>query len=65
VPPRVLAGLELGGVPVATALGLVTGLPVAFVLTVAKPYGTQRLVEGAEADGRWVLVVEDVVASGG
>jgi orotate phosphoribosyltransferase len=62
---EVLAGLELGGVPVATALGLATGLPVAFVRKVAKPYGTQRLVEGADVEGRRVLVVEDVVTSGG
>ena len=34
---EVLAGLELGGVPVATALSLVTGLPVAFVRKAAKP----------------------------
>ncbi|OLT09795.1 orotate phosphoribosyltransferase [Pseudonocardia sp. CNS-139] len=62
---EVLAGLELGGVPIATALGLVTGLPVAFVRKAAKPYGTQRLAEGAEIDGRQVLVVEDVVTTGG
>jgi orotate phosphoribosyltransferase len=61
----VLAGLELGGVPIATALSLETGLPVAFVRKEAKPYGTCRLAEGAEVEGRRVLVVEDVVTSGG
>jgi orotate phosphoribosyltransferase len=67
VPPdtEVLAGLELGGVPIATALGLMTTLPVAFVRKTAKPYGTQRLAEGADIAGRRVLVVEDVVTSGG
>ncbi len=62
---EVLAGLELGGVPVATALSLTTGLPVAFVRKEAKKYGTARLAEGAEVAGRRVLVVEDVVTSGG
>ena len=62
---EVLAGLELGGVPVATALSLETGLPVAFVRKVAKTYGTARLAEGPELAGRRVLVVEDVVTSGG
>ena len=62
---EVLAGLELGGVPIATALGLVTGLPVAFVRKAAKTYGTCRLAEGAAVEGRRVLVVEDVVTSGG
>src|SRR5687767_6910299 len=40
---EVLAGLELGGVPVATALSLATGLPVAFVRKEAKKYGTAKL----------------------
>lgn len=67
VPPgtEVLAGLELGGVPIATALSRETGLPTAFVRKKAKEYGTMRLAEGAEVEGRTVLVVEDVVTSGG
>jgi orotate phosphoribosyltransferase len=66
-PPRtaVLAGLELGGVPVATALSLATGLPTAFVRKKAKSYGTARLAEGADIEGRRVLVVEDVITTGG
>lgn len=65
VGTEVLAGLELGGIPVVTALGRHTGLPCAFVRKQAKPYGTCRLAEGAEVAGRRVLVVEDVVTSGG
>ncbi|MEV4628531.1 phosphoribosyltransferase family protein [Micromonospora sp. NPDC049523] len=67
VPPdtEVLAGLELGGIPVVTALGRHTGLPCAFVRKVAKSYGTARLAEGADVGGARVLVVEDVVTSGG
>ncbi|MGC4938075.1 orotate phosphoribosyltransferase [Kribbella sp. DT2] len=62
---EVLAGLEMGGIPVVTALGRHTGLPCAFVRKEAKQYGTCRLAEGAEIEGRRVLVVEDVVTSGG
>lgn len=62
---QVLAGLEMGGIPVVTALGRHTGLPCAFVRKQAKPYGTCRLAEGAEVAGRKVLVIEDVVTSGG
>ncbi len=62
---EVLAGLELGGVPVATALSLRTGLPLAFVRKKAKTYGTCRIAEGVDVDGRRVTVVEDVVTSGG
>jgi orotate phosphoribosyltransferase len=62
---EVLAGLEMGGIAVVTALGRHTGLPCAFVRKEAKRYGTARLAEGAEIAGRRVLVVEDVVTSGG
>ena len=67
VPPgtEVLAGLEMGGIAVVTALGRHARLPCAFVRKQAKAYGTARLCEGAEVAGRRVLVVEDVVTSGG
>jgi orotate phosphoribosyltransferase len=60
-----LAGLELGGVPLAVALSQVSGLPAFFVRKEAKTYGTCQLAEGGELDGRRLLVVEDVVTSGG
>lgn len=62
---EVLAGLEMGGIPLVTMVSHYTGIPAAFVRKQAKPYGTCRLAEGAEVDGRQVLVVEDVVTSGG
>jgi len=62
---EVLAGLEMGGIAVVTALGRYSDLPCAFVRKAAKPYGTGRLAEGADIAGRDVLVVEDVVTSGG
>ena len=62
---EVLAGLELGGIAVVVALGRHTGLPCAFVRKAAKSYGTTRLAEGADVAGRRVVVVEDVVTSGG
>jgi orotate phosphoribosyltransferase len=60
-----LAGLELGGVPLATMLSQVTGLPTLFVRKEAKTYGTCRLAEGALTEGLRLTVVEDVVTSGG
>ncbi len=61
----VLAGLELGGVPLAVVLSSRLGIPTAFVRKTAKQYGTCRLAEGAEVGGRRVVVIEDVVTSGG
>ena len=62
---EVLAGLEMGGIPVVTALARVTGLPACFVRKEAKKYGTAKFAEGADVDGKRVLIVEDVITSGG
>jgi orotate phosphoribosyltransferase len=62
---ELLGGLELGGIPLATLLGQVTGLPVLFVRKEAKAYGTRKLVEGANCAGRNVTLVEDVISTGG
>src|SRR5437763_7604214 len=60
-----LAGLELGGIPIATMLSQVTGLPCRFVRKKAKEYGTEKLAEGGTIGGQKLCVVEDVVTSGG
>ncbi|CAI7975639.1 MULTISPECIES: orotate phosphoribosyltransferase [Parafrankia] len=67
LPPNtdLLAGLELGGVPLATLLSARTGLPARFVRKKAKEYGTRRIAEGGEVEGRRIVLVEDVVTSGG
>ena len=62
---EVLAGLEMGGIPVVTALARVTSLPTCFVRKEAKKYGTAKFAEGADVDGKRVLIVEDVITSGG
>ena len=62
---EVLAGLELGGVPIATALSLKTGLPVTFVRKKAKDYGTCQFAEGLEVKNRKVCIIEDVITTGG
>ena len=61
----VLAGLEMGGIPVATLLSQVTGLPALFVRKQAKAYGTCKLAEGQDVAGKRLVIVEDVVTSGG
>lgn len=62
---ELLGGLELGGIPIVTMLSGLTGIPAVFVRKKAKEYGTRRLAEGAEVDGRQVTLVEDVVTTGG
>jgi len=60
-----LAGLEMGGIPIATMLSQILGLTSLFIRKEAKEYGTCRFAEGGEVKGRRLLIVEDVVTSGG
>lgn len=62
---EILAGLEMGGIPIATALSLETGIPVAFIRKEAKDYGTCQFAEGLDLKGKNVCVIEDVVTTGG
>lgn len=62
---ELLGGLELGGVPIATAVSGLTGLPALFVRKQAKEYGTCKLAEGPDVAGRRVTLVEDVITTGG
>ena len=62
---EIIAGLELGGVPLVTAISLETGLPAAFVRKEAKTYGTCRAIEGQDVDGKKVTFIEDVITTGG
>ena len=65
VEVEVLAGLELGGVPIATAISLEIGMPAVFVRKEAKTYGTCLAVEGGDVSGKRVMLVEDVITTGG
>jgi orotate phosphoribosyltransferase len=67
VPPDtdILGGRELGGVPLATILSHLTGIPALFVRKEAKTYETMRLAEGGDLAGRQVLLIEDVITTGG
>ena len=60
-----LIGLEMGGIPLATALSLRSGLKLGFCRKKAKEYGTRLQVEGGVESGEKVTVVEDVITSGG
>lgn len=60
-----LAGPALGGVPLATAVALETGIPFVIVRSEAKVHGTARTIEGKLESGERVVMLEDVVTTGG
>ena len=63
--PDRLAGPELGAVPLAAAASLACGIPFLIVRKAAKDYATGGLLEGVSEPGERVLVIEDVVTTGG
>jgi len=61
----VLAGMELGAVPLIVALSLETNIPYVIVRKEKKEHGTGKQIEGGDVKGKKVLIVEDVTTSGG
>lgn len=64
-PCDVLAGMEMGGIPLVAVMSQLTGLPAVFVRKEAKQYGTRKVAEGQSVDGARVVGVEDVVTTAG
>lgn len=62
---EMLAGLEMGGIPIATAISLDCGLPVSFIRKNAKNYGTCKVNEGPSMERKNIVIIEDVITSGG
>jgi orotate phosphoribosyltransferase len=67
-----VAGVELGGCPLASAVSLVSfvkdrPLPALYVRKEVKDHGSKRLVEGDKAlrPGLPVVILEDVITTGG
>lgn len=59
-----VAGVAVGGVPLAVATGLAAGKEYAIVRQVARDHGKSGVIIG-DVKGRKVLLVEDVTTSGG
>jgi orotate phosphoribosyltransferase len=64
--PDLVAGTELGGVVVATAVSQLSGIPMLAVRKKPKAYGAfaNEFVEGPCSPGQHVLLLEDVVTNG-
>lgn len=61
----VVAGTATAGIPHATLVADRLALPLCYVRAAAKAHGRQNLIEGRVAAGARVVVVEDLVSTGG
>ena len=62
---EIVAGVAVGGIPHSTAVALRAELPSCFVRKQAKEHGRGKAIEGADVEGRRVVLVEDVITTGG
>ena len=60
-----IAGPELGAVALAAATSMASGKPFFIVRNQKKGYGGDKLVEGILNAGESVLIVEDILTTGG
>src|SRR4030042_3392208 len=60
-----LAGMELGAVPLVVALSLETDIPYVIIRKEKREHGTGKQIEGGDVKGKSVLIAEDVTTSGG
>lgn len=61
----VFAGIATAGIPHSSALAYRLARPSVFIRKEVKEHGTQKLIEGGNVDGLKVLLVEDLVTTGG
>ncbi|HKM41946.1 MAG TPA: orotate phosphoribosyltransferase [Methanocorpusculum sp.] len=59
-----IAGVAVGGVPLAVAVSLAAKKPCAIIRAAAKDHGKSQMVIGS-VEGKHVLLIEDVTTSGG
>jgi len=60
-----VAGVATSGIPFATLLSDATAEPMVYVRNKPKGHGTQKMTEGKFEAGQKVLVIEDLISTGG
>jgi orotate phosphoribosyltransferase len=61
----VVGGVEAAGIPHSAALGFAMRTPSVFIRKELKEHGTKKRVEGGDVTGKRVVLVEDLVTTGG
>ena len=61
----VLAGTATAGIPWAAFIAERLNVPMAYIRSEKKDHGAGRQIEGADFEGKKVIVIEDLVSTGG
>jgi len=60
-----IAAIPYGGLPIGQAAALAIGAPLVYPRREAKDYGTEKLIEGRFEHGETVVVLDDLITTGG
>ena|SRR6218665_3848963 len=63
--PDVIVGVATGGIAQGALVAQEMGLPFAYVRSEAKKHGMTNMIEGAVEKGQSVVIIEDLVSTGG
>ncbi len=63
--PNMIAGVATGGIAIGALIAEEMGLPFIYVRSSAKEHGMQNQIEGAYEKGQNVVVIEDLISTGG
>ncbi len=63
--PDVIAGVATGAIALGVLVAEEMGLPFVYIRAKAKEHGRQNLIEGHLEEGQNVVVIEDLISTGG
>jgi len=63
--PDVIAGIATGGIAHGALVAQDMGLPFIYIRSEAKSHGTAKLIEGEIEAGQSVVLIEDLISTGG
>lgn len=65
IPFDIIGGIEAAGIPHSAALGYRMQRPSIFIRKQPKEHGKKARIEGGDVEGKRVLLIEDLVTTGG
>jgi len=63
--PNVIAGIATSGIPWAAWIASELKLPLVYIRKKAKEHGKENLIEGSFEKGKKVVIIEDLISTGG